>query len=121
MQADLDYDDFSVRHAKVVDRYTGIIRAIDADTAEMLARALKARQVYQDAIAEARAVESTMNKLGEKPTILGDSHPAMLPYRMEAAQHKAIAHDMYAHAKHYHDEAMNAIDRLTAMPIKKDR
>jgi hypothetical protein len=112
VMAELSYDDFAVRHAKVVNHYTGVIKALDEVTAETLARALKAKQVYEHAVAETRAVEDTLKRFGSVAAALGNQHPALEPYWREANQHKSIAEDMRLRARHYHDDAMAAIDKL---------
>jgi hypothetical protein len=110
--AQLEYDEFAVRHAKVVHHYTGVMKPLDEATTETLARALKAKQVYEHAIAETRAVEQTLKGFGALASALGNQHPAIEPYWREANQHKSIAHDMRERARHFHDDAMAAIDRL---------
>ncbi|MDX2094824.1 MAG: hypothetical protein SFW64_02670 [Alphaproteobacteria bacterium] len=110
--AELDYDDFAVRHAKVVNHYTGVMKALDEATSETLARALKAKQVYEQAIAETRAVEDTLKRFGSVAAALGNQHPALEPYWREARQHQSIAEAMRERARHFHDDAMEAIDRL---------
>ena len=112
VRAELDYEDFAVRHAKVVNHYTGVMKPLDEVTAETLARALKAKQVYEHAVAETRAVEDTLKRFGSLATALGNDHPALEPYWREANQHKTIAADMRERARHFHDDAMEAIDRL---------
>jgi hypothetical protein len=112
VRAELSYDDFAVRHAKVVNHYTGVMKPLDAMTAQTLARALKAKQVYEHAIAETRAIESTLKRFGHVATALGNQHPALEPYWREAKQHKSIAQDMRQRARHFHDDAMAAIDKL---------
>jgi hypothetical protein len=110
--AQLEYDEFAVRHAKVVHHYTGVMKPLDEATTETLARALKAKQVYEHAIAETRAVEQTLKGFGALASALGNQHPAIEPYWREANQHKSIAHDMRERARHFHDDAMAAIDKL---------
>lgn len=110
--AELDYEDFSVRQARVIHNYTGVIQPLDELTAATLARALKARRVYEQALAETRAVEQTLKQFGSLATALGNQHPALEPYWREASQHKAIAEDMHERARHFHSVAMAAIDRL---------
>lgn len=112
VRAELDYDDFAVRHAKVVNNYTGVMKPLDAVTSETLARALKAKQVYEQALSETQAVEDTLKRFGAVAMALGNDHPALEPYWREAKQHQSIADDMRDRAKHYHDDAMAAIDRL---------
>ena len=112
VRAELDYDDFAVHHAKVVNHYTGVMKSLDAVTAQTLARALKAKQVYEQAVAETQAVEQTLKNFGAVAMALGNDHPALEPYWREAKQHQSIAADMRERAKHYHDDAMAAIDRL---------
>jgi hypothetical protein len=112
VRAELDYDDFAVRHAKVVNNYTGVMKPLDAVTAETLARALKAKQVYEQALSETQAVEQTLKGFGAVAMALGNDHPALEPYWREAKQHQSIAEDMRERAKHFHDDAMAAIDRL---------
>ena len=112
VRAELDYDDFEVRHAKVVNNYTGVMKPLDGVTAETLARALKAKQVYEQAIAETQAVEQTLKGFGAVAMALGNDHPALEPYWREAKQHRSIAEDMRERAQHFHDDAMAAIDKL---------
>jgi hypothetical protein len=110
--AELNYDEFKVRHAKVINNYTGVIRQLDAQTAETLERALRAKQVYEHALAESREVENTLKRFGHLTVALGESHPAVQPYVHEASQHKNIARDMFIRARQFHDDAMAAIDKL---------
>ena len=110
--AQLEYEGFAVRYAKVVNRYTGVMKPLDAVTAETLARALKAKQVYDHAMTETKAVEHTLKGFGTLAAALGNAHPAIEPYWREANQHKTIAHDMRERARHFHDDAMAAIDKL---------
>ncbi len=110
--AELDYDDFALRHAKVVNHYTGTIKPLDGQTASVLARALKAKQVYEHALAESREVETTLKRFQGLASALGDDHPALEPYKRDVNQHKNIARDMFIRAREYHDEAMGAIDRM---------
>lgn len=112
VRAELDYDEFAVRHAKVVNNYTGVMKPLDPMTTETLARALKAKQVYEHAVAETKAVEETLKRFGSVAMALGNKHPALEPYWREAEQHKSIAQDMRDRAKHFHDDAMEAIDKL---------
>ena len=112
VRAELDYDDFAVRPVKVVNNYPGVMKTLDAVTAETLARALKAKQVYEQAVAETHAVEDTLKRFGAVAMALGNDHPALEPYWREAKQHQSIAEDMRERARHYHDDAMAAIDRL---------
>jgi hypothetical protein len=65
VRAELDFDDFAVRHAKVVHNYTGVMKPLDGATTETLARALKAKQVYEHAMAETSAVEETLKGFGK--------------------------------------------------------
>ncbi len=112
VRAELCYDDFAVRHAKVVNNYTGVMKPLDDVTAETLARALKAKQVYEQAVAETQAVEDTLKRFGTLAMALGNEHPALEPYWREAKQHQSIAQDMRDRARHFHDDAMAAIDKL---------
>ena len=112
VRAELDYEAFAIRHAKVVNHYTGVMKALDGPTTETLARALKAKQVYEHALAETKAVEDTLKGFGKLASALGNAHPAIEPYWREAHQHKTIAEDMRARASHFHDDAMAAIDKL---------
>lgn len=112
VRAEIDYDDFALRHAKVVNHYTGVIRPLDKATAETLERALKAKKVYEHAIAETKAVEQTLEGFGKLAAALGNDHPAIEPYWREAGQHKNIARDMYLQAQSFHEVAMAAIDKL---------
>ena len=99
--AQLEYEGFAVRHAKVVNRYTGVMKPLDAVTAETLARALKAKQVYDHAMTETKAVEHTLKGFGKLAEALGNAHPAIEPYWREANQHKTIAQDMRERARHF--------------------
>ena len=110
--AELDYEDFAVRHAKVINHYTGVMKKLDAETSQTLARALKAKQVYEAALAETRVAENTLKRYSNLSMALGEDHPAVMPYRREAEQHKAIARDMFTHAQHFHEVAMDAIDKI---------
>ncbi len=112
VRAELEYDGFAVRHAKVINHYTGVMKPLDPMTAETLARALKAKQVYEHAVAETKAVEETLKRFGQLASALGNDHPALEPYWREAKQHQTIAADMRARARYFHDDAMDAIDRL---------
>lgn len=112
VHAQLDYEQFEVREAKVVHTYTGRMHALDVQTTETLARALKAKQVYEHALTETREAERALKQLGGLVLALGEDHPAVEPYQREADRHKSIARDMYAQARHFHDEAMAAIDAL---------
>ncbi|MFZ4542137.1 MAG: hypothetical protein ACOYNL_10150 [Rickettsiales bacterium] len=112
VMAELDYEHFEVKMAKVINHYTGVMKPLDAMTAETLARALKAKQVYEHALAETKAVEETLKRFGTLATQLGNDHPALEPYWREANQHKTIAQHMRERARHYHDDAMRAIDKL---------
>lgn len=109
--ADLDYESFKLRHAKVVHSYTGVIKPLDDKTAENLARALKAKHVFEQALSERQAVEKILDGFGAAVKALGETHPALAPYWKEAQQHRLIAEDMRARAKYFHDDAMKAIDR----------
>jgi hypothetical protein len=62
--------------------------------------------------AESRAVEETLKRFGSVAAALGNQHPALEPYWREANQHKSIAEDMRLRARHFHDDAMAAIDKL---------
>ena len=110
--AELDYSDYAVRGAKVVNHFTGIMKPLDNQTAETLARALKAKQVYEHALAETKAVEETLKNFGKVATALGNQHPALEPYYQDAEKHKTIANHMRERARFYHDDAMAAIDKL---------
>lgn len=112
VMADFDYTHADVLGAKVVNNHTGVIKPLDAETKETLARALKAKQVYEHALAETRAVEETLKRFGSLAAALGNEHPALEPYWREAEQHKTIAKDMRDRARHFHDDAMAAIDKL---------
>lgn len=110
--AELDYAQFDLRGARVTNHYTGVIKRLDDHTSETLARALKARQVYEHALAETRLVEDTLRRFGVLASALGNEHPALEPYWREAEQHKSIAADMRSRARHFHDDAMRVIDCL---------
>lgn len=110
--AQLDYERGEVLQARVVHTHTGIIKPLDEDISENLARAIRAKQVYEHALEEARAVEQTLDGFGEAVMALGTRHPAIAPYCAEAAQHRNIARDMQQQAENYHETAMRAIDRL---------
>jgi hypothetical protein len=112
VRAEISYDDFALRHAKVVNNYTGVMIPLDKVTAETLARALKAKQVYEHAIAETKAVEQTLKGFGNLAAALGNDHPAIEPYWREAGQHQNIARDMFVQAQNFHEAAMEAIDKL---------
>jgi len=110
--ADLDYDNFEVTQAKVVHSYTGVMKPLDAATAENLARALKAKQIYEHALNESKVVEKQLDSMGEAVKALGKKHPALQPFWKEVEQHRTIAQDMREHARIYHENAMKAIDDL---------
>jgi hypothetical protein len=110
--AELDYERFELKNAKVINHYTGVMKPLDEATRDNLARALKAKQVYEHALAETEAVAQTLKNFGKLATALGNQHPALAPYFHEAAQHKTIAADMRERARHFHQDAMAAIDRL---------
>ncbi len=108
--AELDYANFSVRRAKVVHGFTGVIKPLDGEAVDDLARALRARQIYEAALKEKRAVEQTVERFGKAVAALAHTHPAVEPYWREMQQHGAIASDMGERAKHFHEAAMKAID-----------
>ena len=110
--AEVDYDDFAVSHAKVINHYTGVMQLLDTTTSETLARALQAKHVYENALAETRTAEMVLNRYNNLMVALGKDHPAVAPYWQEAEQHRSIARDMFNHAQRYHAEAMDVIDKL---------
>ncbi|MES2983722.1 MAG: hypothetical protein V4735_00865 [Pseudomonadota bacterium] len=110
--AELDYEHFEVRRAKVIHSHTGVMQLLDDATTATLERALKAKKVYDQAMAETQTVEQTLKRFGSIAEALGNQHPALEPYWREAAQHKTIAQDMRDRARHFHDDAMAAIDKL---------
>lgn len=110
--AEFDHAHASIRRAKVVHNYTGVIRPLGEELAENLARALRAKQLYEQAINERMTVEETVSKFGTAAVSLGPDHPALAPYFQEARQHQSIAEDMQRHAQHFHDDVMQEIDRL---------
>ena len=110
--AELDYADFGLRTAKVVHAKTGVMRPLDPLIAENLARALHARQIYETAVKEGRAVETKLSGFSEAIIKLGPTHPALEPYWREVEQHRTIARDMGARARHFHNTATAAIDKI---------
>ena len=112
VMAELDYTHFEICRAKVVHSYTGVIKALDEETSQNLARALHARQIYEEALKESEAIEKTLKGFGEAIVKLGHAHPALEPYWREMAQHRSIAQDMGNRARHFHDDAMQAIDKI---------
>lgn len=110
--AELDYENFAVSRARVVHTHTGVIKPLDNEISENLARALRAKQVYEHALQETKLVEQTLNGFGEAVMALGKRHPAVQPYWTEAEQHRAIARDMHTQAQNFHNDAMSAIDKL---------
>ena len=110
--ADLDYEHFSVIDAKVVHGITGVLKPLSSEISDNLARALHARQIYENAVLETRAVEAKLKGFGEATIKLGARHPALEPYWREMAQHRTIARDMGERARHFHDDAMKAIDKI---------
>lgn len=107
-----DRDELSLLHAKVINHYTGVISQLDTKASDALARALKAKKVYEDALAEAREVETTLKRFKNLSYTLGEDHPALEPYVSQASHQKTLARDMFVRAGHYHEEAMKAIDRF---------
>ncbi len=57
-------------------------------------------------------VQETLKSFGAAVALLGKKHPALEPYWKEVDQHRTIAEDMRDRAKHFHDDAMKAIDKL---------
>ena len=114
VMAELDHDALALNHAKVVNRYSGIVKPLDANTTEVLTRALKAKRVYEEALAQTREAESTFKRFGGLAQALGTDHPAVAPYWEEAQKHKIIARDMLERAQQFHDDAMVVIDKLAA-------
>ena len=110
--AELDYEHFEVCAAKVVHCETGVMRPLDGRISDNLARALHARQIYEAAMKESHAVETKLSSFGEAIVKLGYHHPALEPYWREVEQHRAIARDMGERARHFHDNAMAAIDKI---------
>lgn len=110
--ADFDYENFEVHNAKVVHGFTGVMKPLDQEVTENLARALRAKQVYEQALSETKQVELTLERFGDAAVKLGKKHPALAPYWQEVEQHRAIASDMCDRAKHFHDDAMEQIDKL---------
>lgn len=112
VRAEVDYTEFSLKSAKVVHSHTGVIKPLDATARDTLARALRAKQVYEHALSETEAVEHTLRGFGKLAEALGNTHPALQPYWKEASQHRQIAEDMSAQARHFHEYAMAAIDAI---------
>ena len=109
--AELDYEHFEVANAKVVHSHTGVMKPLGGQVSENIARALRAKQVYEAALEESRAVEAKLSGFGESVLKLGTSHPALAPYWREMEQHRSIAKDMGERARHFYDDAMTEIDR----------
>ena len=112
VQAVIDYAHFELKSAKVVHTHTGVIKPLDTTARDTLARALKAKQVYEHALSETEAVEHTLKTFGKVADLLGNQHPALAPYWREAAQHRHIADDMERQARRFHAHAMEAIDAI---------
>ncbi len=112
VMADLDHDAFALSHAQVVNRYSGVAKPLDRPTTETLVQALKAKRVYEDALAQTREAENTFKRFGNLAQALGNDHPAVAPYWAEAQKHKTIARDMLERAQEFYDQAMVAIDKL---------
>jgi hypothetical protein len=110
--AEIDYEHFEIRRAKVVHCFTGVIKPLDEETSAVLARALQAKQRYEQALLESRAVEDTMHAFGILAEALGKEHPAMQPYWQEIARHQSVADDMSMRAREFYEKAMRAIDKL---------
>jgi hypothetical protein len=110
--AELDYENFSVYRAKVVHGFTGVIKPLEGEAVDNLARALRARQLYEAALKEKQAVEKTVEGFGKAISSLDHRHPAVEPYWREMEQHETIAHDMGERARHFHETAMKAIDLI---------
>ena len=110
--AEFDHQQSEVNHARVVHIHTGVITPLDNDIAANLARALRAKQVYEHALQETKAVEETLNSFGNAVMALGERHPALQPYWNEAEQHRAIARDMQQQAENFEQTALSAIDKL---------
>lgn len=110
--AEFDYENAQVCHARVVHTHTGVIKPLDDEMSANLARALRAKQVYEHALQETKAVEETLNGFGQAVMALGERHPALKPYWTEAEQHRAIARDMQTQAENFEQTAMSAIDKL---------
>ena len=110
--AEFDYESHEVRRAKVVHCFTGVIKPLDETISETLGHALQAKQRYEQALHETRAVEDTLNLYGTISSALGRDHPALQPYWQEMAKHSAIADDMSDRARHFYEQAMRAIDKL---------
>ena len=110
--AEMDYERGELLSAKVVHAHTGVMRPLARDCRETLERALRARQVYEHALAETSAIEDTLQGYGSLLSALGAGHPALKPYHKEAEQHRQIARDMQHHAERYYENALSAIDAL---------
>lgn len=110
--AELDYPSFGVHRARVVHGFTGVTRPIDEAAKLDLERALRARQLYEQALSETHAIEQTIAGFGPTMQALGEQHPALAPYWREARQHREIANQMCERARYFHAHAMRAIDRL---------
>lgn len=109
---EMDDEDFAVRHAKVVNHYTGIIKSLDGSLLETLTNAMRAKRVYEEALGEVRNIERTLKGFGSLAEALGRDHPALEPYIVESEKHKAIARDMFLQARTFQESAMEAIDAI---------
>ena len=109
--AQLDYRAFELRAAKAIHHYTGVVTALDDKTSHLLSRALKAKQIYEMAVAETHAAHAMLERMSELTRSNNHEHPVLAPYWHEAQQHQTIAEDMRHRAKHFHDSAMAVIDR----------
>ena len=110
--AEFDYVQFEIRRAKVVHTFTGVTRPVGGDTLDDLSRALHAKQLHEHALWETKALETTLESFGVALAAMGEDHPAVMPYWQEVRQHRAIARDMGERARHFHAQAMSAIDKI---------
>lgn len=96
---------------KHIHRYTGVMAPLDDALSHRLAQAIRARQVYWQALAESCASVALIHGLGAPAVSLGQEHPAIRPYWQEAEKHRAIAEDMASLASQHAAETFAAIDR----------
>lgn len=108
---EFDYATFALLGAKAIHHFTGVMTPVSAAIANDLARALQAKQIYEQAVESCAAIEQGVQGLGLVASALGNNHPALKPYTEELEKHRAIAADMRERAGHFYTKAAEAIDR----------
>lgn len=112
LRAEVSDDSFAVKHAKVVNQYTGAIKELDSVSVEALAQALRAKRVYEQALVWVRESERTLKGFGSLTEELGEAHPTLAPHIENAKKQKTAAREMFVQARHFHEHAMGVIDKL---------